>query len=167
MALLPSSAAAWLSSEVSSWLLVVYFPFHLGICLKDRRRKKKPSRCTLLITELFEAGAKEAPGTFTPGAQGLALPGGCFPVLEPPKPRLSPPRMQAQTGHWANSRAPDLGVGSWASESPHPSWTPGTAKDASGHGGLGDFLNPGRQGAGGPALPDLWPLWPASPSHIS
>ena len=52
----------------------------------------------MLITELFEAGAKEAPGTFTPGAQGLALPGGCFPVLEPPKPRLSPPRMQAQTG---------------------------------------------------------------------
>lgn len=31
--------------------------------------------------ELFEAAAYMAPGTFAPGAQGLALPGGCLPVL--------------------------------------------------------------------------------------
>ena len=120
---LPGSAAAWLSSEVSSLPLIVYFPFHLGICLKDGKRKKEDSWRTLLIMGLFEAAANEAPGTFIPGAHGPASPGSCFPVLWPPKNRHSPPRIQAQTGGIGLEQFSGLRI-------PPPPWTPWTARDA-------------------------------------
>lgn len=65
---------------------------------------------------------------------------------------------------------PDLGVTSWKHLRLGTSLTPMGPRDSKGchgHGAWEDLLNPGGQGAGGPALPGLWPLQLASPSPIS
>lgn len=149
-------ADAWLSSEASSLLLIVYLPFHLGGCLKERRRKEKGSKRTFVITRLFEAVANEAPGPFAPGAHGAW-----------PCPAAAGPGAAVICGHqnpgpYCPGSRPRLGGGGVKSfPGPCPGCTlgaAGTAKDATVMGGMGDFLNPGKRGAGSPALPSLWPL---------